>query len=1448
MLSAISACCLAAAYGCVTETHTEHNWIKNGELDSEGNPVYICSECDAVHTHTFSDEYSKDSDGHWFAATCGHSDAKRGYEEHDFDADGVCKVCGYSYSIPVETTYELQFSYYQYNSKGEIIEDSDGYYVYVGVTYTAVETGNSVLTESSIINGETVADGDLVSFKVSKSVYCEYTDNNSYPLVYANNEVIDPDDNGIYSFKVTSDMVTEAGVIIIWVGNVETRQPQITGNGTAEAPWTINTVTDWLYFANCINDKSYYNDLSFNTGYWALGCDLDFEGEYIYMAGDGTTSDYSVFMGNFNGNNYTMSNFIVSNEIDGTVGQYSSYVGLFGAVSAYSGVSAVICNLTVKDFVVEATAPSSSACVVGGLVGYAIGFNISNCHVEGGTITVAGTSDYYSYIGGIAGILQSFLDEDNEEAYYASVQYSSVSDTEMVGAGVLYGAGGISGYVMPYAESAPVYILNSYASDIVISGGVHAGGIAGIIGRYTSLQNTYATGNISAESTFTSYSPDFEGTILDSRYAYAGGIAGYAENDTFIGYSFFIGELSAKSASGNSYAYTGKLYGGYSAAGYADYYSNGLTVMGNLHDNNTAITQSSVTEAALKKLGWNEADWDFSKTYPVINQEDANFSYTITVNVGGDSSNGVGNKVYGVKVNSAETLNVYIPMSYRYLLYDYQDVGGIAIYDRSEDNGNYRTYGYYFDADCTQRIPTCYVPMADMDIYAKYIDCSAVVDKIFYLNGNGTSAELLLYANGLYTYEEGAIYLTGNYEYDGRVLTFKNGYFSRLSPAASDSQRTTYYTFFAEITADGNLKIYDCDTVYTETSSTGYDSLARFYAVSSPLNAVSEENVRFSGKYYDLNGNYYELDKYYSGTYYMNGQYGAIAYTVADGVLNIKIGSRDYVGTLGADGKLISIERNSESTAVYAYDGFEGVWEQAGIVEKIYEFDGKGNWTYTSGLHSEKGTYEVTGGEAVFTLGDGTEVTVTINADGTLDIKQSTGTVAVTYFAENSLAGVWYTYANSVTRYTLTLGGINSKGWGEAVYEGTEGLRYCAVGENIWYIYYGDTVYVVLNYNASTGVLTGTFYDSSADSTVSYSFYQYDVYYGAWAGSTDEFSSISFNGFGMYDVKAQGSGTRAVSGTVTIGGVAVPYTVDRSTGVAKFTYKEVEYTLVYDENTNTISVTYDGGTALLAEFDEYKNVVFKDVNGVTYSFDGRGNFSGAGIAVIDDGNEKTTANYKITDGSIEIISGGKTIKTISARDGGYVITENGTTTDLVISNPFTGAWAVYGMYTQLVIGEIRSIPSDGTDIEVAGSFRGEKITLYYDGGQMRFMYEDTEYYISVLGHGLVLSVTENYADDENCAYLSEPDAFYGEWTGADGSKLKFDGTANSAYVTYGMFEYSGDDIYVGYYSTDISSDGTVTCTYTFNGLAPHTYVLSEDASDADGVYTNGNYYLIPIEE
>ncbi|MEN6386474.1 MAG: GLUG motif-containing protein [Phycisphaerales bacterium] len=127
----------------------------------------------------------------------------------------------------------------------------------------------------------------------------------------------------------------------------------LTGSGTEEAPYQVNTAEDFAAIGNhCSSwDK-----------YFILNADIDLDGLAISSIGN----FYKRFTGNFDGQGFVIRNAKI-NTPD------KSYVGLFGRVCK----GGAIANLGVEDVNI-----SGKKCV-GGLVGYISDGSISNCYVSG---------------------------------------------------------------------------------------------------------------------------------------------------------------------------------------------------------------------------------------------------------------------------------------------------------------------------------------------------------------------------------------------------------------------------------------------------------------------------------------------------------------------------------------------------------------------------------------------------------------------------------------------------------------------------------------------------------------------------------------------------------------------------------------------------------------------------------------------------------------------------------------------------------------------------------------------------------------------------------------------------------------------------------------------------------------------------------------------------------
>ncbi len=72
----------------------------------------LLAGCNSEHTHTYSDDWKNDANGHWHVATCddlkeGDKDYKSGYGEHVWGDDNECDTCGYVKVTPPPVVTEV---------------------------------------------------------------------------------------------------------------------------------------------------------------------------------------------------------------------------------------------------------------------------------------------------------------------------------------------------------------------------------------------------------------------------------------------------------------------------------------------------------------------------------------------------------------------------------------------------------------------------------------------------------------------------------------------------------------------------------------------------------------------------------------------------------------------------------------------------------------------------------------------------------------------------------------------------------------------------------------------------------------------------------------------------------------------------------------------------------------------------------------------------------------------------------------------------------------------------------------------------------------------------------------------------------------------------------------------------------------------------------------------
>lgn len=323
------------------------------------------------------------------------------------------------------------------------------------------------------------------------------------------------------------------------------------GKGTKEDPYIINSPEQLAKLAKDINSGIKDQEYTHNQEYFLLGNDIDLSAHRWIPIGSGTsTSSFHSFTGYFDGGNKTISGLYVDESSE----KFSA--GLFGHVSGIE-----IKNVIIKDGYVKTEVDSNSQDAAGLLIGsaaqgYGLSTTVSNCHVSGtiesGSALTGGLAGYNSYgtykdcstdimIYG-HGCSGGFIGSDFSGSYENCTAKGNVSGQWSVGgfAGILFynseakhcvadvkitandwNAGGFVGYI---EDNVTIHNCISY-------GDVHSkvngwepkvGGFTGISNLNCSIDNSYAAGKVTAEST------DYK----------AGGFVGYDKGGTVTSCSY----------------------------------------------------------------------------------------------------------------------------------------------------------------------------------------------------------------------------------------------------------------------------------------------------------------------------------------------------------------------------------------------------------------------------------------------------------------------------------------------------------------------------------------------------------------------------------------------------------------------------------------------------------------------------------------------------------------------------------------------------------------------------------------------------------------------------------------------------------------------------------------------------------------------------------------------
>lgn len=1147
-----------------------------------------------------------------------------------------------------------------------------------------------------------VTSGTEVNFTINVSSYYKP----EYELV-SNTVVIDPMPNSRpetdpeyedYKLNYKNDYkLTVKSKTTVMVNKLEQEESFFDkpdgGDGTRANPYKISKPIDLFTMSALINDSR--NTLP-AIAYYVLTNDINMRGEKLYVIGENyrinsEEEQNTFFAGDFEGNNHTIYNFYMDNEKieqSGFTTVYLTSLGLFGSATATNKTTANIRNLHLRDFDVNFNATSVNAAnAVGTIVGVGNGAYVSNCSATNGRITVTGNANYPTVAGGIIGSQQSVY--SNDGVVYPSVVSSCRSDVEIngTGVGVFYTAGGISGILSSDRQGATTAVINSYSTGD-ISGAINAGGIAGMVGAYASIGNSYSTGTIIANTTFSvQTAPAF-------AYSNAGGIAGVLDNDSIIYNCYSVGE-SLATAIGDRARYGGIV--GYKTPvgeSYADGYAADVRNCYSAQDDSVTINHDFVRNT----LGWGN-EWQLGEEHPQLTGKIQPDRFKIELWYGTNYVDGVANKKY-------DSISSYAPLSVYFLT-----EGKFTEYIDSDISGT-RSYGFYFDSALTEKVSEAFIPTGDVTLYVGFADYSEVAGVYNIVNGNGAYIELL--STGELTYRFGAISYPSHYSYDGRDIRLYNTMLAIHSANINSTQLSQYYYYNYMATVSGGSITVTDNTVFPE---------------NKPLTAVVENASFEYGRYkaVDTDGRVFTFNKDGTGTVTGGTVNNTFTFKITGNSVNIVYSNNTSLTATLSGGVITKIG----STNVVKLDKFEGTWEISALVGKNYTFDGVKNWT--SSDNSAGGTYTVSGN--VLTMSNGT--TVTYSQDGVSVIVNKDGKNQ-TYYRQYSFKGVWK-FNNASKPIEISFNGINENGYGTAdvEYGGevaiSEIANYQVAIEKediVVYVYLDDMCLAKLRYVPESRTLETVVvkyvegYDDIIDygnSDVLYSaadgayftgvvkMFMYDSITGVWVTPQSGLEFIEFNGQGNYVINGNTSMV-SVRGYVTINGIKYAYEYDENTAQGKFTVNKVEYTFTFDENNNSITVSVAGGGSFVAgKADEWYGYNLIDDDGAIYEFDGRGNLSGnSGKLTVTAANGTQTVYTYTNTGSGSVSLSGAATGTITKNTVDNCFTLSIGNKKLYVYSGAVGEWYISGSLDSITIGKI------GADNTATGTYRGENKTFTYD--------------------------------------------------------------------------------------------------------------------------------------
>lgn len=1259
--------------------------------------------------------------------------------------------------------------------------DANGaeYKAVLRMTYTDLE-GNTLypgtvdgeVKDESVVTDYPVKaiNGQPYSFKINMSSYYVQEFDVSY-----NTEIITPDENGVYTIDKVDGNAT---ISVTGVTQEDSFIQRKEGDGTAENPFLLRRPIDLYNMAALVNDAFY---VGYNAAHYKLAEDIDMKGEQLYVAGD-ASNNTAIFCGSFDGDGHTISNFYITDEVinqETFNKEYLPYVGLFGYAAATTASPAVIKDVTLSDYeVVTHPGAAKSGTYVGSVLGFGIGVEVSGCTLKNGTVSSEGDDNQMICMGGVVGVLQAAYSKTSSSLItYDAFVYGCGTDIEVVGSGSPRSAGGIVGYLVSSDTNAIAYVSDCYALGDVI-GGMHVGGIVGTLGLFSSVYNSYATGDITANNYLS-----LQGISDEFKGAYAGGIVGYAESDTVVSDCYSgVTNTYAQSINGAAWQATGDIVAKAVKAGDVSIISASVVQL------NCLTGSTAANDDTFKKtLGWSDKVWAFNGTYPTLKALPDDIQTDITITVKGETLELTADKTVGAGYKT---------------IYKWYNDGDLDEYVVNTTDGN-RSWGYYFDENLRQKVPTGFVPTKDITLYVGFADYSEVAGKYYLDASNATtddtltdgritdfkagSAYIILREDGMADFRYGGMTYTSPYTYDkeGNITLL---YSAVLSSVYTDSRTEGALVSFKG-TIDGQtltLKALASLVQSTSGETTIYGN------VNVSIDAIKESSSNVYGKYYGNNETIYFFAGDGNGT--STNRFGTVSnFTFSvDDEGNVTSSIADYI-VVGENG---AIERIG-NTLVTKLDEFYGTWKKNDNAVQSITFDGRGNVKYLG----ESVTYTVEDGVAKFTV-NGAEHTAQF-VDGLLVID------GAQYSDSASYTGSWF-YTGKKEQITLELKGIGENGYGEAIisykssvvtnvaaeYDVTKANSTTYIRVYVDNMLYGE---LTIADNAAQKIISGMFYSLFNDAYyASASFYLYDNFEGVWTSDNAAFDSITFNGKGAYSI-AETEEVYGISGTVNIrsaSGAASKGTYSLTSAIkGNMTIGKTTYVIEYDELTNTFKMTSEDGETVVtfARRDSWYGVVLYDGDGASYTFDGKG-YVGGKVSVSGGSELRYTfdENGMPVLGDVALVKNGQTFtygdKQLSFRTG------------------FAGEWIASG-------NRPVSITEVDSNFTATLTFGGEKYVFTYnpqDGTLVRAGETELDNAIVQLLGSNELSISALFEGDDafiNCIKESKLDRWTGEYKAADGSSYTFDGFGGALYCK-GTVVYKSADGKTASYEYTLNSFGT----------------------------------------